>query len=557
MRERLQNWFTTARERWAELEKSQKIKILAITGVVLVALVVTMILAFRTTWVPAFEGADGTTIAQISNVLTNEGIRHRQDNANGVVYVPQGDFGWAQNVVTLSPVMWDNRFTFQNAIDASGMGVTATMQHAMLTQAEATRIEDMLMMMASVNRAVVNLDVPPSHMMIAPTTPATATVMVSGNNLNSEIGENIALAVSRSVQGLSIDRIAVIDADTSHVLFEEGQRNDTALTGRSVIEATELTQRNLAQRNAVEALAPMFDEATAQANISLDWSEVTQHAIEHANAVIDGEYGEHRGLIRQEQIQELAAYIDEFGAMAIEPGAMPNDFPGGPLFGDEAREGAMWLAERDVTRDFLYNSLETITNFGAPGRLMRGDSTISVFAGNVTTHYRGDLVALEIIEDSDVAWRQFQQETPARVISDMDVTPYLVHVSMATGIPLENISLIIYDFNVFMDMEPPPPLPLATIVLLVLVIVFIGLLAFGLIRRTQPEVVEEIEPELSVEDLLVSSQLEEAQTSERERLEELRSQEDSAVKEQIDTFVAEKPEAVAQLLRNWINEDWE
>ena len=558
MRERLQAGFNTAKERWMTLEKSQKIKIVAIAGVVLIALVVTLVLAFRTTWVTAFEGADGATVSQISTVLEDEGIRSRPDTVAGTIAVPQQDVERARIVVNLSPNMLDQRFTFRDAISESGMGVTATMQNAMLTQADQTRIENMLLQISNVHTAMVTLDVPPSHMLIAPTTPATASVMISGNNLTSEIGENIALIVSRSIQGLSLDRITVMDSDTSHILFDNGQRNDNAVTGRSLVEATELAQRNLIQRNAVESIVRMFDEVNAQANINLDWSEITQHSLEHMNSVIDGEYGDHRGLFSEEHIQELIAIIDEANALAIEPGAMPNDFPGGPLFGDEAREGAMMLAERDVSRTFLYDTLETMRHHGAPGRFMAEDSSISVFAGRHTIYYQGDLITLGTIEaGDDAAWLQFQQDTPQRVLYEGDVTQHIAHLSAATGIPVENISLMIYDFNDFLDITPAPPLNLTTIVLLVLVIVFIGLLAFGLIRRTQPEVVEEIEPELSVEDLLVSSQLEEAQTSERERLEELRSQEDSAVKEQIDTFVAEKPEAVAQLLRNWINEDWE
>ncbi|MCL2854286.1 MAG: hypothetical protein FWE21_01545 [Defluviitaleaceae bacterium] len=557
MRERLQTWFNNLRERWTALTKSQKIKIAAIAGIVLIALVITLILAFRTTWVPAFGDADSLTVSQISIVLDDEGIRNRPDTGSGVVYVPQQDVERARTTVLLSPTMLDPRFTFRDAIAESGMGVTATMQNAMLTRAGATRIEDMIMMLPNVQTAMVTIDAPATHMMIAPTTPATASVMVSGNNLNSEIGENIALLVARSIQGLSLERVIVMDANTSQVLFENGQRNDSILTGRAVVEATELAERNLVQRNAIESLFPMYDEVTAQARVALDWFEINQRMIEHVNSVLEGDLGEHAGLMSSEHVQELRALIDDAGNWAMEPGTQPNDFPGGPLFGDEGREGAMALMEVDTLRHFLYDTIETMRTHNAPGRFIGEESSVSVFAGRHNIHHQEDLITLGLIEEGDAAWLQFQRETPVRVPYEGDMTAHIAHVAAATGIPVENISLMVYDFNSFVGLEPAPPLPLSTIVMLVLVIVFIGLLAFGLIRRTQPEVVEEIEPELSVEDLLVSSQLEESRISEAERLEEIRSQKDSAVKEQIDTFVTEKPEAVAQLLRNWINEDWE
>jgi len=55
----------------------------------------------------------------------------------------------------------------------------------------------------------------------------------------------------------------------------------------------------------------------------------------------------------------------------------------------------------------------------------------------------------------------------------------------------------------------------------------------------------------------VSSRLEDERAAEIERLADIQFGADSQVKEQIDKFAMEMPESVAQLLRNWINEDWE
>jgi flagellar M-ring protein FliF len=87
----------------------------------------------------------------------------------------------------------------------------------------------------------------------------------------------------------------------------------------------------------------------------------------------------------------------------------------------------------------------------------------------------------------------------------------------------------------------------------------IGLLAFGLVRRQKMagEDEESLEPQLAVEDLLVSTQLEEAREEEAAALEEIDYHKENEVKKQIEKFVNEKPESVAALLRNWINvEEW-
>ena len=67
---------------------------------------------------------------------------------------------------------------------------------------------------------------------------------------------------------------------------------------------------------------------------------------------------------------------------------------------------------------------------------------------------------------------------------------------------------------------------------------------------TSPVEVTEMEPELSVEDLLATTQ-DNAQT-----LEEIELEDKSDTRIMIEKFVDENPEAVALLLRNWINEDW-
>ena len=42
-----------------------------------------------------------------------------------------------------------------------------------------------------------------------------------------------------------------------------------------------------------------------------------------------------------------------------------------------------------------------------------------------------------------------------------------------------------------------------------------------------------------------------------EELQDINLQEQSELKKQIEKFVQQNPDAVAQLLRNWIAEDWE
>ena len=124
-------------------------------------------------------------------------------------------------------------------------------------------------------------------------------------------------------------------------------------------------------------------------------------------------------------------------------------------------------------------------------------------------------------------------------------------VAAATGITENNIQIRVVEKPVFEAKEASSFGDNVTNYLMVILTVLIaGLLIFVIIKGTSPVEVTEMEPELSVEDLLATTQ-DNAQT-----LEEIELEDKSDTRIMIEKFVDENPEAVALLLRNWINEDW-
>ena len=89
------------------------------------------------------------------------------------------------------------------------------------------------------------------------------------------------------------------------------------------------------------------------------------------------------------------------------------------------------------------------------------------------------------------------------------------------------------------------------IVQIIFAVLIAGLLVFIIIRSTRPVAVEEVEPELSVEDMLATTKQQQQQA-----VEAIDLQDKSETRKAIEKFVDENPEAVALLLRNWLNEGW-
>ena len=121
--------------------------------------------------------------------------------------------------------------------------------------------------------------------------------------------------------------------------------------------------------------------------------------------------------------------------------------------------------------------------------------------------------------------------------------------STATGIPVENITIMAYETPLFYD-KPAVNVNWTVILSIVMMVVIFGLLAFVVFRTMRVRVEDsEIEPEeLPVEKLLAS-------TPESE-LEDIDVETKSETRRMIEKFVDEYPEAAAALLRNWLNADW-
>ena len=86
------------------------------------------------------------------------------------------------------------------------------------------------------------------------------------------------------------------------------------------------------------------------------------------------------------------------------------------------------------------------------------------------------------------------------------------------------------------------------VVQIILIFVILALLGFVVLRSMRGEKQEEEEEELSVENLL--------QSTPEEPLDAIETETKSEVRLIIEKFVDENPEAAANLLRNWLNEDW-
>ena len=148
-------------------------------------------------------------------------------------------------------------------------------------------------------------------------------------------------------------------------------------------------------------------------------------------------------------------------------------------------------------------------------------------------------------ESSLITYLGEKEDNKARQVVEVGDEIYTA-VSRATGIPTANISIVAYSEPYFINKQAGRSL--TDWLEIILAIAILLLLAFVVIRTLRSAKEEVQEEEVTVETLL--------EATPDESLEDIGYQEKSEARKLIEKFVDENPEAVAALLRNWLNEDW-
>ena len=145
-----------------------------------------------------------------------------------------------------------------------------------------------------------------------------------------------------------------------------------------------------------------------------------------------------------------------------------------------------------------------------------------------------------------ITWDEYKLANSTDTKLEVDEDFYQI-VSKATGVPVENITIVAYESPIFYDKEGlkiswTTVLSAALFVLILILLVIVVLRSMA-VRKEEPQ-----EEELSVETLL--------QSTPEPEVEDIDVETKSETRKMVEKFVDENPEAAAILLRNWLTEEW-
>lgn len=526
---------------WNKYTTKQKTIIICVAAAVFFALVLLSYLLTRPTYTHLASLSDASLASTLSEALDEEGIKYNMEtDPSGTTTsfdVEQSDYSDAVLVMGSNGIV-DKDMTWEDALE-SDMTTSSLEKHTKITLALQSTIKDNLLNFDNVEDATVIIDREDDNGTIyAESEEASVSVTLrirKGGEVTSETATAMAYYLTNAVGNKTTDNIVIVDT-AGNLLY--GAKTDNSLGGTisGVEDYKEKLQNTFAERTEKMLLKAGYDDVeVSRMAIKFNMDKVNELITEYS--------------VAEGQDQGYYSHSYEYASNGQSgSGGPPGTESNGDLTDSMLQTDGTTNTETTLNKyDYLPN--EDVKNIEHEvGAVVPEESSMGI----VLTRYRR--VSEESLKEQgaldNISFEDYVEQNSAT--TTLEVPEELIPlVSAATGIAENQINILVQEKPVYEAAEDTGLFggSFTNYLMLILTVLIGALLIFVIIRGTSPVEVTELEPELSVEDLL-------ATTQEDKELEEIEMGEKSEIRNLIEKFVDENPEAVAMLLRNWINEDW-
>lgn len=531
MQERIQGVIKKITDWWKKFSTKQKALLISIAAVVIVAIAILAFVMTRPTMVPLINCESAKEAGEVKELLESEQIPY-ETSSDGLSFEVNKEDEANASILLGSNDIPTEGYSIDSVFDG-GFSATEADKTKKYQLYLEERFSDQLSQLSNVESASVSLSMPSDDGTIISKDEETyaSVILTLDGEMDEDQAAGIAQYIATEVGNDTTDRVTILDSDTN-VLFSGGDSSSTAGTASSNL-SYQTKVENLVKSNVKDVImgTNVYDNVEVGLNLALNFDK--ENVVDHQYYVAEGQ--------EQGYLDSRSAYESEStGGAAATPGTDANDDTTYVMQDGETSSSTI----SDVTEDYSPNEKITETE-GSVGDIKYDESSITVVC-SVNRVYNEDTLR-EQGQLDDMTFDEFAEQNSERQKIDVD-EDLLPMVANATGIPQENISIVAYEVPYFQWSEDNGR-TVSDYLQIALAVLIFALLGFVVFRSTRKEPEEEIEPELSVETLL--------ETTKEAELEDIGLNEKSETRILIEKFVDENPEAVASLLRNWLNEEWE
>lgn len=531
MPEQIQNIINRILDWWKKFTRRQQVLIISIALVVIVAIAILVMVVSQPKMVHLATAEDATMATSIRDLLDGENIPYENTDMEGLHFsVKEEDYTNASLLLGSNRITTSG-WTINDAIDGSFSTTEADKQKKYQLYLE-NKFEDALEDMSMIRSARVTLNIPDKDGTILATQQegsATVTLTLSAQ-MSEETAVGIARFMATNIGNDTTNNIHIMDTD-GNVLFSGGDESTAA--GKASSNQTIRDRTNSAFGSEVrKLLLNVYDNVAVSMNLSMNFDE---------QKIKDFHYYVDEGMTQ--------GYLDSYDVLTSESTSGVGGVPGTTSNDDDTtyviQDGENTSTETNEEH-YDYVPSETITETVKEMGVIEYDrSSATVIASTYHVYNEKDLKADGTL--NEMTFDEFRATHQDRVSLEVPNEIYAA-VSTATGIDQANITILAYEQPMF-EYEEGSGRTVQDFLQIILAVLILAMLAFVVIRSLRREETEEVVEEVTLEDLITES-------SEESDLADIGYSEKSDARVLIEKFVDEKPEAVAALLRNWLNEDW-
>lgn len=520
---------------WKKFTSRQRTIIIVIAAAVVFTFVIVLYAFTKPQYTKLGTYENSTTAAKIVEILDGAGITHRESADARTVEVLHNQLSQANLAIASEGYVPDD-LKYTDYVE-TGMSTTSADRNNQHTIFLAKYMENMFSEGAPVKDVKVMLNLAQNTGRLTETKQDSyAYIQVTvGDDFTAANATAMAKGAATCLGNDSTANITIVDQNFN-ALFAGGDEYSSMGIANSMQELQ--NQASLMITNSVKKVllgTKQYTMIEVASHLDVDFSNYTRQVTEYyAN---DG-YTD--GMKTEEDTFTSETSNNVTGIPGTDSNG-ENDLTG--YVNPDYNGGESSSNERHVA--YQPNVSDTITTSPA-GSIRYENSSLAVSMIRYREYYEEAVDRQGLLDGT--SWEQFKEDNRASIRQEVDEEFYSM-VANASGISTDRITIIAYEEPIFYDKEGfgVDATDIASIVMIVLIL---ALLAFVILRSMGPrKKAAEEEPELPVEELLQSAPPEPT-------IEDIDVEAKSETRKMVEKFVDENPEAAANLLRNWLNEDW-
>ena len=515
---------------WNKYTNKQKTIIISVACVVLFAFVILIVITNRVQYEELTITESPKDASEVIDLLKEEGIKYKLGSDRLTVSVDLKKYSDAV-LLLASNDMPSTGITLDELLNNS-LSTTNNDRTLKINLYMQNQLRNYIITMEGVDDAeVYYIPVDSTNSILAPQQETNASVLLTTNDdFEPETAETIAEVVASVIGNSSSEKVKV--ADQNGKLLYGGEQDLYSGAANSNEDYRERLRNTFINNLYMLLLKSGFDDVEIAPHLVIDNTRVTELYTEYLPAE-----GQDQGLYSHSYTYNS----ENAGSSGGVPGTTSNDGTDYMLEDSSSTTGNVEIEEYD----YLPNERVTNTEYEV-GAIDSANSSVSIVLRRQMLNLEEDLERQGLLEETT-----FEDYILAnKAEKKLAVEPELIKmVSMATGISEDKIQISAIEQPVFVP-KVVDKTEFTDYLQYILAALIVALILFVVFKGFGPVEVTELEPELSVEQLL-------ATTKENQTIEDIDFNEVSEVRRMIEKFVDEKPDAVAQLLRNWLNEEWD